>query len=526
LLTFNEFNIIKPHYNQSLISMKKILAIDDNEINLILLNQIFKLHYPEFTFLKATTGKEGIDLAQNENPEIILLDILMPEMNGYEVCAILKEDQVTRRIPILMISALGQNPIERTRGLNAGADAFISKPFSQDELRAQIDVVLRIKKAEDLLRKGNESLEILIKDQTTKHLQSEERFLQISEHAREFYWEVDSNGIFNYVSPVIEKILCEKPDEIVGEKSYIELFQLDRAKSKKNPIETSFQKQVSFKDCEVEITIKGKKRIWLSVSGFPTFDKNDEFYGVRGVCYDISKRKQSEIALEKSLNQIKNYQKKLKKLNTELTLVEERERRRIAENLHDSLGQTLSLAFMKLSSIVNGEFPSHVQKTIVEISELLNNAISESRTLTYDLSPPILYELGLIPAFKWKLGQIEEKYGIRTYLNGEDQQIGIKKEFNIFLYRIVVELLNNVIKHAEANLIELEVRKEKNFYYISVRDNGIGFRRQNKSKTSLSGGFGLMSITERLDSIKGRFEIKSNGEKGTTATVIIPTTES
>jgi PAS domain-containing protein len=140
-----------------------------------------------------------------------------------------------------MISALGQNPLERTKGLNAGADAFISKPFSQDELRAQIDVVLRIKKAEDLLRKGNESLEILIKDQTTKYLQSEERFLQISEHALEFYWEVDSKGIFNYVSPVIEKILGEKPDNIVVRKVTITLFQLDHIKSKKIPLKRVFK---------------------------------------------------------------------------------------------------------------------------------------------------------------------------------------------------------------------------------------------------------------------------------------------
>jgi PAS domain S-box-containing protein len=505
--------------------MKKILAIDDNEINLILLNQIFKLHYPDFIFLKATSGKEGIGIAVNENPEIILLDILMPEMNGYEVCAHLKSDPITRRIPILMISALGQNPLERTKGLNAGADAFISKPFSQDELRAQIDVVLRIKKAEDLLRKGNESLEILIKDQTTKYLQSEERFLQISEHALEFYWEVDSKGIFNYVSPVIEKILGEKPDNIVGEISYLTLFQLDQIKSKKNPIETSFQNQSSFKDSEIELKLKGNRKIWLSVSGFSTFDKNGKFYGVRGVCYDITKRKHYEIALEKSINQIKNYQKKLKKLNTELTLVEEKERRRIAENLHDSLGQTLSLAFIKLSSIVNGEYPPNVQKTLLETSDLLNNAIMESRTLTYDLSPPILYELGLIPAFKWKLEQIEEKHGIETTLIGENLEIGIKKEFNIFLYRIVAELFNNVIKHAHANLIELELKKEKNFYYISVRDNGIGFQKQLKKKIGISGGFGLMSIIERLDSIKGRLEIKSELGDGTKATVILPIIE-
>jgi two-component system, sensor histidine kinase and response regulator len=166
-----------------------------------------------------------------------------------------------------------------------------------------------------------------------------------------------------------------------------------------------------------------------------------------------------------------------------------------------------------------------VQKVLNETSDLLNNAISESRILTYDLSPPILYELGLIPAFKWKLEQISEKHGIKTSLIGETQIIGIKKEFNIFLYRIVVELINNALKHANAKLIELEIKKEKKFYYISVRDNGVGFNMNAKKKTQLSGGFGLMSIIERLDSIKGRFEIKSEIGIGTKALVIIPTSE-
>src|SRR5690606_1988572 len=110
-------------------------------------------------------------------------------------------------------------------------------------------------------------------------------------------------------------------------------------------------------------------------------------------------------------------------------------------------------------------------------------------------------------------------------LVGEDLNIDIKKEFNIFLYRIVAELLNNVIKHASANLIELEVKKEKNNYYISVRDDGIGFQKQLRKKTVISGGFGLMSIIERLDSIKGRLEINSEIGQGTTATVILPTFE-
>jgi PAS domain S-box-containing protein len=516
------FNGFKNYHEQ----MKKILAIDDNEMNLVLLNQIFKQHYPDFQFLRASSGKEGLELACNESPEIILLDILMPDMDGYEVCKILKSSDRTQYIPILMISALGQSPAERTKGLNAGADAFISRPFSQDELRAQIDVVLRIKKVEDLLKKRNESLEILIKNQTSKYLQSEERYLQISEHALEFYWEVDANGIFTYLSPVIEKILFVHPDDVIGEKSYLELFQLKNTRSVKSKIEISFLNNSSFNDVEIELRLWNKRVIWLSASGFSTFDKDGIFFGFRGVCYDITKRKQTEFELKKSIKQIKKYQRKLKELNTELILAEEKERRRIAENLHDSLGQTLSLAYIKLSSIMNEEAGLKMKNTLQETSGLLNKAIIESRVLTYDLSPPVLYELGLIPAFKWKLEQIEEKHNIKTILAGESQQISIKKEFNIFLYRIVAELLNNVIKHAKADLIELEVKKEKGFYYITVCDNGVGFKKRKPKKATMKGGFGLLSITERLENIKGNLEIKSDPLKGTKAIVRIPVSES
>ena len=155
--------------NKSL--MKKILAIDDNKINLELLFQVVKINFPEFEFLRALNGETGLEIAREQKPELILLDILMPGLNGYEVCEILKKDEATNPIPILMISALGQDSIQRTKGLNAGADAFISKPFSQSELRAQINVALRIKTVEDLLRNRNKNLEGQIKTQTNKYLQ-------------------------------------------------------------------------------------------------------------------------------------------------------------------------------------------------------------------------------------------------------------------------------------------------------------------------------------------------------------------
>jgi PAS domain S-box-containing protein len=498
--------------------MKKILAIDDNELNLKLLFQIVKKYYPDFQFLKATDGVSGLEMARKEIPEIILLDILMPGLNGYEVCEILKKNSDTKHIPILMISSLGSNPEERTKGLNVGADAFVSKPFAISELQAQINVVLRIKGVEDLLRKRNESLELSIKTETSRYLKEEERTIQISEHARQFYWETDKWDKIVYVSPVVKSILKINPFDIIGKISFAQLFQTDKKNSHIKLTENS-----AIKEAEIELTV-GKSKLWLTFSSFPFFENNGKYAGTRGICFDITKRKKADLALLKNMKRIQQYQKMLKNLNMEITMIEERERRRIAEYMHDSLGQTLSLAFLKLSSIDDKKFQPEVRKQIDEIYILLTKAINESRVLTYDLSPPILYELGLIPTFKWRLEQIEKMNHLENQLVGEEIKINIKKEITIFIYRIVNELLQNVLKHAQASKIILEIAEKNGKYLISVKDNGIGFNKEKLNGKKRLEGFGLISIKERLESLKGRLIIKSERGLGTNATIEIPVT--
>ncbi len=496
--------------------MKKILAIDDNEINLELLSQLTTRYYPDFQFIRSLNGYDGIEKAKREKPEIILLDILMPGMNGYEVCEILKSDAETKNIPVLMISALGGNPAERTRGLNAGADAFISKPFMSSELQAQINVALRIKGVEDLLRKRNESLELSIKAETDKFLAEEERFNTISEHARQFYWEIDANGEFTYISPVVESILKMKNLDILGKVNFNTLFQTQTVNKHLKVSDTE-----KLKECEIFLNI-GNDDLWLILSSFPVFDKENNYVGTRGICFDITQRKKAELALVENLKKIEKYQKKLKKLNIEITRIEERERRRIAENLHDSLGQTLSLAYLKLSAINTHEFDTATRKIWQDTFELLNKAIAESRELTYDLSPPILYELGLVPTFKWKLEQVERKHSLKTRLIGEEVTLNFKKEISIFIYRIVSELIQNVIKHADASEITIEIEQTPQKYYISVIDNGKGLETIDGKPATKSDGFGLMSIKERLESFSGQLELKSLPGKGTTARIEIP----
>jgi CheY-like chemotaxis protein len=114
-------------------SEKKILIIDDIEENLLLLKYILNKSHPEYIILMAKPGREGIEIAKSELPETILLDIFMPEMDGYETCRILKSTKKTSNIPILMVSAAGQSSEVRLEGLRAGADAIISITPEKEE---------------------------------------------------------------------------------------------------------------------------------------------------------------------------------------------------------------------------------------------------------------------------------------------------------------------------------------------------------------------------------------------------------
>ena len=485
-------------------------------INLELLSQLTDRFYPDYQLLTAISGEAGIDIAQDNNLELILLDILMPGLDGYETCKILKKSAKTKHIPVIMVSALGNNSSARTKGLNAGADSFISKPFDQSELKAQISVALRIKHAENLLRKRNEKLELDIKNQSSEFTQKEERYTQISEHAKEFYWEIDKFGIFSYVSPVVEQTLNISSLDIIGKKNYIDLFQLEKLNNKEKVTGKN-----KFRDIEICIT-KASEQYWLSISGFPIFNNKGEYESMRGICYDITRRKKAELKLKENLKEIQQYQSKLKKLNIEITLIEEKEKRRIAENLHDSLGQTLSLAYLTLSSISVESTIDYIKDTIKTSLNLLSKAISESRTLTYDLSPPILYELGLLPAINWKLEQFKKETGYKINFTNSSNKIVLSKEYNILLYRAVGELLANIHKHAKCTIVDIKIFANNNSFQISIEDNGVGFDDNIlEMPNNHNVGFGLISITERIQNINGIFTIQSKIGEGTKAHITI-----
>lgn len=146
--------------------MSKILAIDDKRDNLLVLEAYLNQYLPSQELITAQSGKEGIEKAVSEQPDVILLDISMPGMDGYMICQELKKNQKTANIPIIMLTAIYTDIESKIKGLETGADAYIYKPFQAADLISQIKVMLRIKKAEDLLRREKELLEEMVVERT------------------------------------------------------------------------------------------------------------------------------------------------------------------------------------------------------------------------------------------------------------------------------------------------------------------------------------------------------------------------
>ena len=176
--------------------MAKILAIDDRVDNLITVSALLRNLIPGCHIITAQSGAEGIERTRAEAPDTILLDIRMPGMDGFEVCKRLKSDPKTRNIPIIMLTAIDTDPESRIKGLDMGADAFLAKPVDSGELAAQIRAMLRIKRAEDSLRRQRDELDRLVRDRTRELRSTEQHYRILFNSTNDAIFIQDREGRF------------------------------------------------------------------------------------------------------------------------------------------------------------------------------------------------------------------------------------------------------------------------------------------------------------------------------------------
>ena len=208
----------------------------------------------------------------------------------------------------------------------------------------------------------------------------------------------------------------------------------------------------------------------------------------------------------------------------ELVLAEQNERQRIAQMLHDGLQQQLYAVQMHLkvlSDDLSESRPAWTEQS-QSLLQYLSDAITITRRLTVDLSPPVLQGEGLVAALRWLAVHMEEVYGLRVELTAEEVTVAVDDELRVLLFRLVRELLFNVVKHAEVKRACIEMHALDHQVEIQVIDEGEGFDVQTIFAERPAGGWGLYSVRERLTLFGGRLNVESELGQGTRVTIVAP----
>lgn len=221
-----------------------------------------------------------------------------------------------------------------------------------------------------------------------------------------------------------------------------------------------------------------------------------------------------------ALQELRHRAKQLQKLALELSQAEERERRRLAEILHDDLQQVLAAAKFHLG-MLNSRVRDHEElKDIVDqIGSLLREAIGKSRSLSHELSPAVLYQSDLGDTFEWLARQLQAKHGLTVHVEVRGRIEPRSEPLRAFLYKAAQEMLFNVVKHAGVDEARLRLQKVRDRVWLTISDRGHGF---DSKALQAAGGFGLMSIRERVEMLGGRVRIRSAAGRGSVFLISVP----
>ena len=259
------------------------------------------------------------------------------------------------------------------------------------------------------------------------------------------------------------------------------------------------------------------RKCWVQTRGFALKDNDGKMTKVVFMSTDITESMKAEQALL-------DYQLRLKSLSAEVVRTEDRERRKIATELHDHVGQSLAVMRIQLAAASKESEGRKLESILHEVSGSLLQAVKDTRNIITELSPPTLNELGLSAAIMELLNeQIEDYYGLKVQFNEDAEPVLLSDEAKAILYRSVRELLINVVKHASAHSVSVSITQNQDFIQIDVEDDGIGLVNGQVPKRKISeGGFGLFSIEERMKDIGGSLSIEQRPGNGLRATLITP----
>ena len=329
---------------------------------------------------------------------------------------------------------------------------------------------------------------------------------------------LDARGNVTFWNRAAERVSGYSSKEVVGRAQVWNWLFPDPAYRAEllSRIREFARKGERIENVETPIRCKDGRRKIISWHANNLVDENGQLVGGVLLGANVTERKEAE-------ERLRTHQKRLRSLASQLTLAEERERRRIAAALHDEVGQALALALIKLGELAAASPPSEFTAPVVQVHEMISRVLQRTRSLTFELSPPVLYELRFEDALGWLVEEFQKQHPIRWEFQADRLATPLKEDARVTLFQGARELLFNVVKHARAKTVAVRVERDPEEVRVRVEDDGVGFDADElRSNPKAKDGFGLFSVRERLESLGGRLEVNSRPGRGTRATLALP----
>jgi PAS domain S-box-containing protein len=512
-----------------------ILMVDDQPAKL-LSYEVILAELGE-NLIKATSGREALEQLLKNDIAIVLMDVSMPELDGFELAEMIHQHPRCQDTAVIFISAVHLTELDQLKGYERGAVDYISVPVIPELLRAKVSVFAELRRKTRLLESLNRELEQRVAERTEELEQRAEALQLLNSELAQTNQDLDA-----IVTTAPDIIFSRKPD---GTRDYVSVrFHEYTGASEESAIGFGFLDYVHTDDkastvaewehCvesgdnyESEYRLRGKdgQYRWFRARAVPIRDHTNQIIRWYGTCSDIHDSKLVEHAMRESAVELEKKVDErtaaLRRLSSRLMTMQDDERRRIARELHDGLGQEM-VALKMLLSQIGREGPALLKEQVEEAMSTIDRSTKQIRTLSHLLHPPLLDEVGLLSALRWYLDGLTQRSGIETKLDVIPADFPrLSLDLETAMFRIVQEALTNVFRHSGATSAWITLTQAEGQVVVKVRDNGKGVGDGILELRSGSTGVGIGGMSERAKEFGGQLVV-SNAHPGTIVEATIP----
>lgn len=339
--------------------------------------------------------------------------------------------------------------------------------------------------------------------------ESEEKFRSMIERISDAFITIDKNWVYTYVNSRAAELSGRPAEDLVGRNVW-ELYPEGINQPFYNELHKAMRTQ---QPAHVELYYPPTNK-WYEDYIYPTPDSVSVYY------HEITQKKKNELALKQSEEKYRLLNEELRNLSAHLQSVREQERMKMAREIHDQLGQQLTVMKMDVAWLLRKiEIKDVAKEKLESLNDILDETVKMVRKIASDLRPGLLDDLGLLAAIEWQFEDFGKRSGVVIESHITKKEPDIPDNSKIGLYRIVQESLTNVARYAQAKKLSIRIEYHNKDLVLTIQDDGIGF---DTGKLSSKKTLGILGMRERTNMMGGTYEIISSPGKGTMVVVRVP----